>query len=336
MRSRYVPTFDVISIGSVVHDLYVRAPRVQTIPMASSESGRALALPLGAKLEVDLMQHEVGGGAANSSVCFSRVGLTAGLISRVGDDFAGRLIREELQHENVDDTYLRIDKQYETAQSVLLLSPEGERTILVKRGAAADFNVNDVDESILRRPRWMYVSSIGGNMHVLQHIFRACRVNNIRIAWNPGALELAQGLDTLAPLLGETDVLVLNREEAAQLTAIADGSIGDLVRSLSRAVAKGVVVVTNGADGAAASDGMHAVHLCCREVPVVDATGAGDSFGSSFVAARIYGLAMDDALVFAMINSESVISHIGAQAGLLRKADMMHLGVVDTFARMAI
>lgn len=325
--------FDVISIGAVVQDTFVRAPQVSLVPLASSESGQALALPLGAKLDVDLMQHEVGGGAANSSVCFSRLGLQAAVISRIGDDFAGRMIKEVLTKEKVEDKYVRSDDSLPTGQSVLVLSPDGNRTVLVKRGAAADFSRRDMDEALLQQTHWIYVSSIGGNLPVLRQIFAFSRLHDIKVAWNPGALELAHGMDDLAPMLAEADILLLNREEAAKLTAIPHGSVDDVLKALLVLVEEGMVVVTNGAEGAAAFDGTHVENIPGRDVPVVDATGAGDSFGSGFVAAHIHGLPMDKALSFAIRNAESVIGVIGAQPGLLYKKDMLHQGVIKGMTR---
>jgi sugar/nucleoside kinase (ribokinase family) len=286
------------------------------------ESGQALALPLGAKLDVETMQHEVGGGAANTAVAFSRLGLQAATVSRVGDDFAGRLIKEVLTEEGVATRFLRVDKDSNTGQSVLILSPDGNRTVLVKRGAAADFELSDVDESVLTRAGWIYLSSIGGNMKELQQIFAICPLQDIKVAWTPGSLELAHGQDGLGPLLPQADVLLLNREEAAKLTKVPHGSVEEVLARLLEFVEQGVVVVTNGSEGAVAFDGQHTESLPGRDLGVVDATGAGDSFGSGFVAAHLLGLAMDKALSFAIANAESVIGHIGAQEGLL---DRQHL-----------
>lgn len=325
--------FDVLSIGAVVQDTFIKAPQVELIDFAQSESGQALVLPLGAKLDVDIMQHEVGGGAANTSVAFSRLGLKVGVVSRIGDDFAGRLIKEELVREGVEPRFLHVDPTLNTGQSVLLLSPDGNRTVLVKRGAAADFDRHDVDESLLRRTDWIYLSSIGGNIAVLRHIFAICRLYGIRIAWNPGSLELAHGHGGLESLMGQVDVLLLNREEAARLTDMPHGSVEEVLSALLTMVESGIVVVTNGAEGAMAYDGRHIENLPGRDVAVVDATGAGDSFGSGFVAAHILGLDMDKALSFAIANAESVIGHIGAQHGLLYRKDLDRQKLVKGITR---
>jgi sugar/nucleoside kinase (ribokinase family) len=315
-----VQRFDILSIGAVVQDTFIQAPQIKLIDYNETESGQALLLPLGAKLDVSVMQHEVGGGAANSSVAFSRVGLQAGIISRIGKDFAGRLVKEVLEHEGVESRFLKNDGHLPTGQSVLILSPDGNRTVLVKRGASAAFTINDVDESFLRRTGWIYMSSIGGNLDVLQYIFGICHVHGVKVAWNPGALELALGERHLRPLLAQADVLLVNREEAAHLTQLPHGSVDNVLAQLMKLVKNGVVVVTNGAEGASAFDGTHIETLPGRDIKVVDATGAGDSFGSGFVAAHILGLGVDRALSFAIANAESVIGSIGAQTGLLRKA----------------
>jgi ribokinase len=331
-----VQRFDVLSIGSVVQDTFVQAPQIELIDFAKAESGEALALPLGAKLDVSVMQHELGGGAANTSICFARFGLQAGVVSRVGKDFAGRMAKDILNEWGVDTRFLHIDEQLPTGQSVLILSPDGNRTVLVKRGASAAFTEDDVEESLLRRTQWIYLSSIGGNLAVLHHIFALCHLHGVRIAWNPGSMELALGEHRLRALLAQAEVLVLNREEAARLTQLPHGSVDEVLRALMKLAKNGIVVVTNGADGASAFDGTHIETLPGRDVKVVDATGAGDSFGSGFVAAHISGLAVDRALSLAIDNAESVIGQIGAQLGLLDKSALERVktrrGIVYTAA----
>lgn len=317
--------FDVLSIGAVVQDTFIGASQTGVIRWDKAESGDGLVFPLGAKIDVEVMQHEVGGGAANTSVAFSRLGLEAGVVSRVGDDFVGKMIREVLENEKVNTRFLRLDHECPSGQSVLLLAPDGNRTVLTRRGAAADFDQSDVDESILTRTGWIYLSSIGGKMPALRHIFAICRLHGVKVAWNPGSLELKYGYKKLAPMLEQVDVLLLNREEAAKLTEIPHGSVEEVLHKLLEYVHNGMVVVTNGAEGAMAFDGEHVEDLPGRDVPVVDATGAGDSFGSGFVGAHILGLGMDRALSFAIENAESVIGHVGTQAGLLRRSDVKGL-----------
>ncbi len=321
--------FDVISIGSVSADIFVRSSQVSIVDDPSAESGRSIRMPLGAKLDVQTLAHELGGGGSNTSVCFARLGFNAAVVARVGTDPAGGDALRELGKRNVSIERVLHDTSLPTSRSVILLAPNGDRTIMVYRGTGANFHPEDIDTAWLARSRWLYVSSIGGSLATLQRVFDVCRVNPLKIAWNPGALELAFGMETLYPLLQQTDALLLNREEAAELTNLPHHSVEDVMHELIAAVGSGYVVVTNGADGASAFDGSRVASIPGRKVDVVDTTGAGDSFGSGFVAAIMRGRSMETALAFAAANAESVIGSIGAQPGLLKRDDFERITTSD-------
>jgi ribokinase len=283
----------------------------------TAESGRSIHMPLGAKLDVEQLSQELGGGAANSSVCFARLGFSAHVLARVGSDLAGDQAVERLARIGVGVGRVVRDASRPTSQSVVILAPGGDRTILAFRGSGAHFDVGDIDESWLRRAKWLYVTSLGGSLEALDKIFSVRKEHPVKIAWNPGALELAHGLQTLYRMVQQTDALLLNREEAAALTERPHATVEYLMSELISIVGTGHVVVTNAAEGAAAYDGVSVASVPGRQVDVIDTTGAGDAFGSGFVAAIMRGLSMDAALTFASANAESVIGKIGAQPGLL-------------------
>ena len=316
--------FNFLSIGAGLHDVFVRSSETRVIDDPESENGQALCLPLGAKLEVDTLKVEVGGGGANSAVAFARLGFKAAALCRVGKDLAGEQIKQSLLHEGVITNHLVTDPAHPTGQSFILLAPNGQRTAMAYRGAAAHFVLEDIDEELVRHSEWVYLSSIGGNQAVLTRIFALCHLHKVKVAWNPGSKELAHGQRFLTPLLQQTDILLLNREEAALLTDLPHHATHDILERLISFISKGMVVVTNGSDGASAFDGDHIETLPGNEVLVVDTTGAGDAFGSGLVAAHAGGASIDHALSFAIANAESVIGQIGAEPGLLREGALDH------------
>jgi ribokinase len=122
----------------------------------------------------------------------------------------------------------------------------------------------------------------------------------------------------LAKLYQRTEVLVLNREEAVEVT---NGNYDDIHDLLNRLHGLGprVVCVTDGPAGAYASDGNERYKMppYPDPAPPVERTGAGDAFASTFVAAIMKGNNIEGALQWAPINSMNVVQHVGAQAGLL-------------------
>jgi ribokinase len=90
----------------------------------------------------------------------------------------------------------------------------------------------------------------------------------------------------------------------------------NLARELSKLGPK-IVVVTDGPAGAYCFDGDKDYFAPIIEAPVIERTGAGDAFGSGFMAAIIYGKSVEDALLWGSKNSASVLGHVGPQKGLL-------------------
>jgi len=157
-------------------------------------------------------------------------------------------------------------------------------------------------------------------MDVLDEIFHQAKQLDKKVCYNPGKDELKKA-SKLRPLLEDVDVLLVNKEEAKM---IVDGeTLEELVRKLVNRV--GVVIVSDGPNGVMASDGKMLVRAGMYEdVKVIDRTGSGDAFGSGFLSQWANGKSLKDSIVFASANSTSVVTKIGAKAGILHKGAVLH------------
>jgi sugar/nucleoside kinase (ribokinase family) len=225
----------------------------------------------------------------------------------------------DLHKDAVDTSLVGYSKTHSTGYSCLLLSPSGERTILTYRGASTHYEIKESDFHDTKAD-WIYLSSLEGNFEVLETVFAYAEHHKIKIAMNPGKKEL-EDKDRLKALLPKLTVLSLNLDEMKMLYH------GDNREDLIRAAIDEVpfVVVTDGPNGASASDGKHIVHAGMYEdVPVIDRTGAGDAFGSGFLSAYAQGKSLKEAIVFASANSTSVVQFIGAKEGILHEGTVLH------------
>jgi ribokinase len=100
--------------------------------------------PLGAKVDLDMVSFETGGGATNAAVTFARQGFDVGYVGKIGRDPAGIEVMRNLQREKVATERVVYDARLSTQYSVIMLAPSGERTILVYRGAAHALEPSDV------------------------------------------------------------------------------------------------------------------------------------------------------------------------------------------------
>lgn len=240
-------------------------------------------------------------------------------MGRIGHDIAGKAVMDDLHSNDVDTSLVHYSKDFGTGFSVLLLAPNGERTILTYRGASTHYTLHKSDFSGISAD-WLYLSSMEGNFEVLNMVWQYAKQHNIRIAFNPGKRELQQ-VDKLRDLLQQCTILSLNKEE---LHMIFHGdTLEDLVRDAVKTVP--YVVGTDGPRGCVASDGKRLYRAGMYEdVPVIDRTGAGDAFSSGFTAMVARGEPMERALTFASANSTSVVGKIGAKAGILHAHARIH------------
>ena len=307
--------YDVITIGSATRDVFVKSTALEVHLKDHSATSIEGCFPLGAKIEVDDLIPETGGGATNAAVTFGRLGLRAATIASIGDDSAGREIMAVLEHEGVDPSLMQTSKTHKTGFSVILLAGSGERTVFVYRGAAEKLNAAAMPWRSLAA-RWLYISSIGGDLKLKGKILDHAARHKIKVCWNPGSKEIRQGLRTLTPLIRKVDLFNLNKEEAAQLVSTDPQNFAHIVKSL-RGLPRRALIVTDGLAGAYAAEGSNAWHSSIIDVPRINVTGAGDAFGSGVVAGLLkkddirYGLAVGT------WNATGVVQQMGAKRGII-------------------
>jgi sugar/nucleoside kinase (ribokinase family) len=309
----------MLTIGAAVQDIFM-SHSPEFMPFNDKYDNKVfLKIEFGSKNDVDDISFSTGGGATNAAVTFARQGLEVEFMGTIAHDTAGQAVLSDLDNEGVDTNNVSYSDKYHTGYSTVLIAPNGERTFLTYRGASTHFDIKNFDLS-KSTADWIYISSMAGDMDVLDDIFHQAKDIRKKICYNPGKDEL-KIISKLRPLLEDVDVLLVNKEEAQM---IVDGeTLEELVRKLANRV--DVVIVSDGRKGVMASDGKTIVRAGMYEdVKVVDRTGAGDAFGSGFLSQWANGKSLKDSVVLASANSTSVVTKIGAKAGILHKGAALH------------
>ncbi len=310
--------YDVVCVGSAVRDFFLKSKAFKVISGSEFVTGEAQCFTLGAKITLDDYLVEVGGGAVNAAITFARQGLKTAIISRVGDDPSGKEIIAKLTKEGVDTTLVSLDTQTHTGSSFILLATGGERTILTYAGAMANFQASHIPFDSLQT-RWLYVSPLSGHIELLNQLVNWADKNQVKLAVNPGQQELQRGVAHLARALSLANVFIVNHFEASLLTGVDYHYPYQVTHALCL-LTRGLGVVTQAERGAIACDAKHYYQIGSHQVAVVDTTGAGDAFASGLVAGLMrFGGLVEPALQLAADNAASVISHLGAVTGILRK-----------------
>lgn len=310
----------IVSLGSALQDIYLidHDDLVATSIGDAAIFGKVL---VGSKVDIDRISYEVGGGGVNSAITFARHGHEAVFMGNVSRDPAGAAIVRVLDREGVDSSYVKFLERKTTGTSVVLLDTQsGERTILTCRGASEQFGNFEPSDLDLIQPDWLYVTTLRGDMDTLERFFKKARELGVHIMFNPGVRELEHPKEVLK-LLKYVDVLNVNKEEASRL--VPGVVLAELLYHLNGYVP--TVIITDGAMGGIASDLADTYRFGIYEdVRIKDATGAGDAFGSGFLAAIAAGKSFRSALIFASANSTAVVTKIGANRGILTGRERLH------------
>ncbi len=325
--------FDIITIGGAVRDVtfYTNEGKVFSTPQDITAQ-RLLAFEYGAKISIKEAYLNLGGGAANSAVALARLGCKVAVITKIGHDENGLGIIKKFKQEGINTNFIQVEKKLPTGFSFILATEKKEREHIafVYRGASESLTFNQKDYPNLDC-NWIYLSSLSGKSWLknLKAIFNFATGKNIKIYWNPGNLQLKSGKRILADFLKQTNILVLNKDEAIELV-LSGIKLGRknpnclnrplyLLNILQEWGPK-IVVITDGVKGAWAYDGRKIYQQKIFKAKVVDTTGVGDSFGASFLAGLIINKNnIVKALKWGMINSASVVTKVGAQNGLLNR-----------------
>ena len=311
---------DVVCIGGVNQDIFFYSDQLYEIPNPKKDPNCLMLLgaELSAKIVGKKMVRTNGGGAGNAAVNFSNLGLKTAIVSAVGSDVFGTTAIDYFKERKIDCQFIKKINNKETALSFLLSNSQtGNHTVFLFDGAKSELTLNVADLKKLN-PGWIYVTSLSSNWEViLKQVKSYVASNDCKLVWNPGAIQLAAGADVLKPYISLCEMLIVNRDEAKDLVASGkELSANETLEKLGELGAR-VNVMTDGPAGVYVTVGKQRFYEpALSNLKPVNTTGAGDAFGSTFVAGIHQGFSLQLAMRYAIRQSSNILKIIGSQAGL--------------------
>ncbi len=317
MKSKY----DLVCIGDVVIDAFIQLQEA-SVHCALNHEHCQLCMSFADKIPYEsLMIAPAVGNASNVAVGVARLGLRTAILAAIGNDRYGEDVISVYRKERVDPKFVRVNRGKPTNYH-FVLTFKAERTILIKHQDYQYANPAEID----KQTDWIYFSSIGEHtMKFHEQVDRyLAKHPSVRMGFNPGTFQLRFGAEKLKAIYRRTHVLFVNREEAAIILGTKSLEIPFLMDGLHKLGPK-IVVITDGPDGAYASNGTARYFMppYPDPKPPISRTGAGDAFSTGFMGALIYGLPVHEALRWAPIESMHVVQSFGAQTGLLSKRALL-------------
>jgi sugar/nucleoside kinase (ribokinase family) len=310
---------DVVGIGNAIVDIIGRcdeaflarhgAPKGH-MRLVDADTANKLYDAMGPAVEIS------GGSVANAMVGVASFGGRAAFIGKVADDEFGRIFAHDIRAAGVEFHTRPASGGAPTARSLILVTPDGERTMNTFLGVSPELNQGEVDPALVRSAKIIYLEGYLFDRPEAKEAFRQAA----EIAASAGrkvALSLSDSFcvgrhraEFLQLIRSRVDILFANEhevtalyetrsfDEAAQRVQI-DTELAVLTRS-----AKGSVILANG----------RSVSIPAEPVAtVVDATGAGDLYAAGFLFGLASGRELDVAGRLGSLAAAEVISHIGAR-----------------------
>lgn len=327
--------YDFITIGSATQDVFIQSDVASIVTVSqTSKKSEFMSFPYGAKTEIADFSKNLGGGAVNTATNLANLGFKTSTIIKLGNDELNSIIKLKLAKSGIDIMNIIDSQKYLTGFSIILVSFQGDRTVLAHRGANAHVHEKEVNFDAIKNSRWVYVSPLSGDSNkILDKISKFCEENKINLAINAGTTALKKGAKYFSKILKTAQIVVMNKEEASLVTKIqvrpdskeekfslceVHPDIVSMLKQL-RMGTDAVVAITDGKNGVYCFDGK-TIYICPQFPAIVTSTlGAGDAFSSTFCASvDKFNWDIEKALKYATVNSASVCEHFGAQEGFLK------------------
>ncbi|GIX17661.1 MAG: adenosine kinase [Rhodothalassiaceae bacterium] len=313
--------FALCGIGNAIVDVIARADdaflerhrlKKGTMRLVVAARAEALYEDMGPGVEMS------GGSAANTVAGFAALGGRAAFIGKVAEDELGRVFAHDIRALGIHYATPPAPAPATTARSLILVTPDAQRTMNTFLGASQMLDEADVDEQTVASAEILYLEGYLWDPPGAKRAFRKA----IRIAKQAGrkvAFTLSDPFCVsrhraeFMELLEQVDILFANEEEARTLFKVDSA---EAARDAFVELGRPLVALTRSEKGSWLIDGgAGAVHAVAAEAPngVVDTTGAGDLYAAGLLYGLTHGYGLPEAGRLAARVAGEVISHYGAR-----------------------
>jgi sulfofructose kinase len=264
----------------------------------------------GSKTEYSTVSTLPGGQVATTVVACQHWGLRTRYVGKLGDDLAATLHREAFSHAGPDtavDTRIITVPGAPSAQSLILVDAQGERTVLIRRDDRLSLRPTDLDREWIINARALHIDGYDTEAAILASTW--ARESGI-----PVIADLDELYPNVEALIRNVDYVIVSRDFPSRLTSEPD--LEQALRKMQRRYSCRLAAATLGQEGVLAFDGKQLLHTPAFRVPVIDTTGAGDIFHAGFIYALLEDWSLDRQLEFACAAAALNCTAVGARGGI--------------------
>lgn len=299
--------YDLVALGDITIDLYYKGKDL-------THDKKRFHLAYGGKYYANEFHQGIGGSGGNIAINASTLGLNTAVVAKVGETGLKNVIVQYLVKKNVSTEFLIFDRKYMSI-STILLGDDGERTIVKYNDEKKSFNLNHTALERIKIAKIVFM----GNLHDVSikervTILKTVNTPNNVVAVNLGSQDCEKGLNSMKALLSEANIIFLNKYEFAELIGKKPDSVKLKDNQHKKLGLKtDLLVITDSTNGSYAYTEDEVYHEPASKIKtIVDATGAGDSFTSGFLAQYKSTQNIQKSLEAGTENAKKILKKIGA------------------------
>ena len=315
MHPRATP--ELLTVGHALVDVLARVDDAVVAGLGLEKGTMNLVDPARSAEILAAVRAEVavsGGSAANTAAGVAALGGSVAFVGKVRDDEWGRLFAGDIRAAGVVYAVPVASEGPATGQSVVLVTPDGEKTMCTSLGIGDQLGAEDVDVASVSEARIVYLE---GYLCGVEHT--AATVETVLASAEAGGTAVSLSLSDplwvrlhraeLLALLPRVELLFANADEAAGMAGTSDPRLA--ARELAETGR--TVVVTLGAEGSVVISGGRLEEVPAVDAEVVDTTGAGDLFAAGYLRAHLGGATPLEAARLGSVAAAEVVGHLGAR-----------------------
>ncbi len=312
------PRFDILGIGNAIVDVLARADEVFLSKHDMHKGAMTLIDTAAAEKIYAAMgpaQEASGGSAANTCAVAASLGARVAFIGKVADDQLGQAFKHDITATGVHFPTAPLKDGAPTARCLILVTPDGQRTMNTYLGACVSLSGADVDDALVADAAVTYLEGYLFDPPAAQQAFFkaaiAARQANRKIALTlSDAFCVHRHRDAFRNLVKHhTDVLFANE---AEITALYEtNTFDEAVDAVRQDV--GIAALTRSGDGSVVVTGAETFNIAPLPAQVVDTTGAGDAYAAGFLTGLAKGRDLTACGTLGSAAAALAISHMGAR-----------------------
>ena len=286
------------------------SPQVDLVGVGLNATDTVLPLPTypvrGSKVEYRNATVLPGGQVATTVVACQFWGMQTRYVGKLGDDEAAAIHQREFARTGVEARIITVPGGA-SAQSLILVDAEGERTVLCRRDERLILQPSDLDRDWISNARALHIDGYDTAAATLAATWA-------QAAGVPVIADLDEVYPGVEDLLSRVDYLIVSRDFPCRLMRESD--LEDALFGMQKRFGCRLSAATLGQDGVVAWDGSQLHYSAAFRVPVVDTTGAGDIFHAGFIYGLLQGWPLERQLDFACAAAALNCMHVGARGGV--------------------